>query len=67
MLENFSGSRKFASDRNCQKHKIFSRQARQVLKGRAAQAPSKCDVLTWRSLRALREIFTILWVAAPPR
>jgi hypothetical protein len=42
------------------KQKIFSRQARQARKGPAAQARSKFNLLTWRSLRALREIPPIL-------
>jgi len=58
---------KFASDRNWRKYKIFSRQARQVRKGHAAQAENKFDLLTWRSLRALREIFPFFLVAASPR
>jgi hypothetical protein len=67
MLENFRGSRKFAHDRNCRKHKIFSRQARQVRKGPATLTPSQFDLSTWRSLRALREIFLFFLVAAVPR
>src|SRR4029453_1641356 len=61
MPGNFRGSRKFARHRNCRKHKTLSRQARQVRKGPATH-PSQFDLLTWRSLRALRETFLFLWL-----
>jgi hypothetical protein len=60
MLENFRGLRKFARNCNYQKHKILSRQARQVRKGPATDTPHQFDFLTWRSLRALRETFLFL-------
>jgi hypothetical protein len=62
MLENFRGLRKFARDCNYRKHKILSRQARQVRKGPATHTPSQFDFLTWRSLRALRETLLFLWL-----
>ena len=62
MLENFRGLRKFARDCNYPKHKILSRQVRQVRKGPTTRTPSQFDFLTWRSLRVSRETFLFLWL-----
>jgi hypothetical protein len=66
MFENFRASRKFGGDPSYRKHKNISHQARQVRKGSPTKTPGKFD-LTWRSSRALREMFSTLLVAALPR